>query len=171
MVGFTSTGGNLRADWEHFSGPIADQFGGVMEVAISMALKFGAVLIYSPVFLVPGAVVMAAGAWLGQIYIRAQLAVKREMSNARSPVYSHFGAAVAGLTSIRAYGAEESFIKESRKRIDYYTRSARTFYNLNRWISIRVDFLGGLFSSCLAAYLVYGKRKPTRLPYLPIRLD
>ncbi len=40
-------------------------------------------------------------------------------------------------------------------RIDKYTRTGRTFYNLNRWIDIRIDALGGLFSACLAAYLVY----------------
>jgi hypothetical protein len=37
------------------------------------------------------------GSWCGQIYIKAQLSVKREMSNARSPVLGHFGAAISGL--------------------------------------------------------------------------
>lgn len=40
-------------------------------------------------------------------------------------------------------------------RIDRYTRAARTFYNLNRWICIRIDALGGLFAAALASYLVY----------------
>ncbi len=35
--------------------------------------------------------------WLGHVYMKAQLAVKRERSNARSPVIGHFGAAIAGL--------------------------------------------------------------------------
>lgn len=73
------------------------------------------------------------------------------MSNARSPLFSHFGAAIGGLTSIRAYGAEQQFKTESLKRVDKYTRPARAFYNLNRWISVRVDTLGGLFSAGLAA--------------------
>jgi hypothetical protein len=37
------------------------------------------------------------GIWCAQVYIKAQLCVKREMSNARSPVLGHFGAAVAGI--------------------------------------------------------------------------
>lgn len=65
-----------------------------------------------------------------------------EMSNARSPLFSHFGAAIGGLTSIRAYGAETAFKAESLKRIDHYTRPARAFFNLNRWICIRIDGLG-----------------------------
>ena len=58
--------------------------------------------------------------------------------------------------SIRAYSAQDMFKQESLDRIDKYSRPARTFYNLNRWISVRIDAIGALFSSGLAAYLVYG---------------
>ena len=58
--------------------------------------------------------------------------------------------------SIRAYSAQGMFRDESLNRIDKFSRPARTFYNLNRWISVRIDAIGALFSSGLAAYLVYG---------------
>ncbi|KAH7340934.1 hypothetical protein B0J17DRAFT_716110 [Rhizoctonia solani] len=89
----------------------------------------------SPIFTIPGAAVFVIGFWIGQIYITAQLSVKREMSNA-ARLYS----AISGLLS---------------RRVDKYTRSGRTFYNLNRWICIRMDTLGGLFAAGLAAYMVY----------------
>lgn len=57
--------------------------------------------------------------------------------------------------SIRAYGVQQAFKTRSLQRIDRYTRAARTFYNLNRWICIRIDAIGGLFAASLAAYLVY----------------
>lgn len=77
-----------------------------------------------------------------------------------------------GTASIRAYGAQEAFRQESYKRIDKYTRAARTFFNLNRyvnqiqytlasrlhsrsWVCIRIETLAGVFSAGLAAYLVY----------------
>ena len=60
-----------------------------------------------------------------------------------------------GAASIRAYGAQKAFEAESLVRIDRYTRAARTYYNLNRWIAIRIDALGGLFAAALASYLVY----------------
>ncbi|ELU44869.1 ATP-binding cassette transporter [Rhizoctonia solani AG-1 IA] len=111
--------------------------------------------INSPIFTIPGAAIFVLGIWVGQIYIAAQLSVKREMSNARSPLFSHFGAALQGIISIRAYDAQVQFKNEALKRIDKYTRAARTFYNLNRWICIRMDALGGLFAAGLASYLVY----------------
>ncbi|KAG8857072.1 hypothetical protein FRB96_006002 [Tulasnella sp. 330] len=134
---------------------VSNTFYNLIGLSTSLLLKFISVLIYSPIFMFPGIAVGAWGAWIGSIYMTAQLPVKREMSNARSRVYSHFNAAMAGLTSIRAYGAEEVFRTEGRKRIDGYTRPARAFWDLNRWDCIRIDILGGSFAGFLAMYLVY----------------
>lgn len=43
------------------------------------------------------------------------------------------------------------------RRTDRYTRAANTYYNLNRWVCVRVDAIGGLFAAGLATYLVYFK--------------
>ncbi|KAI0650859.1 multidrug resistance-associated ABC transporter [Trametes meyenii] len=143
-------------DIQCVDGPFANHLSWVIEMTVTMLMKFLAVVSFSPIFTIPGAVVAALGGWCGQIYMKAQLSVKREMSNARAPVLGHFGAAISGLTSIRAYGAQAQFRQESYRRIDRYVRAGRTFYNLNRWVSIRIEALGALFAACLAAYLVYG---------------
>ncbi|KAJ7741259.1 P-loop containing nucleoside triphosphate hydrolase protein [Mycena metata] len=134
------------------------QFWGLCSMIVSMLIKLIVVVIYAPLFFFPGVLVGLLGAWIGQIYISGQLPVKRLMSNTRAPVLAHFGAAIAGLVSIRAYGAQSKFNAESLTKIDRYTRAARNFYNLNRWVSVRIDLLGALFSGSLAAYLVYIKR-------------
>ncbi|KAJ7367252.1 P-loop containing nucleoside triphosphate hydrolase protein [Mycena albidolilacea] len=136
---------------------LANQFWPLTTMIVSMMVKFAAVVIYTPIFFFPGALVGALGAWVGQIYIAGQLPVKRLMSNTRAPVLAHFGAAIAGLVSIRAFGAQTKFGTESLSRIDRYTRAARNYYNLNRWVSVRIDILGALFSAGLATYLVYIK--------------
>ncbi|KAJ7456632.1 hypothetical protein FB451DRAFT_1048362 [Mycena latifolia] len=149
------------ADIRTVDGPISQGLWGLLEISMSMFIKFAAVILFTPIFFFPGVLVGFLGNWCGQIYIAAQasllirLSVKREMSNARAPVLGHFGAAIAGITSIRAYGAQNSIVKISLERIDKYTRTARTFYNLNRWICIRIDALGGIFAASLAYYLVY----------------
>ena len=116
-----------------------------------MILKFLAVVYFTPGFSGPGIGIAMLGAWLGRVYMKAQIAIKREMSNAKAPVLGHFGASIAGLgantshddgcnisltslfkVSIRAYGAQHAFREESYRRIDKYTRSGRAFYNMNR---------------------------------------
>ncbi|EMD41587.1 hypothetical protein CERSUDRAFT_79219 [Gelatoporia subvermispora B] len=127
----------------------------IIEQTLDMSIRFFAVIVFSPLFSIPGAIIAGIGGACGQVYMKAQLCVKREMSNAKAPVLGHFGAAIGGLTSIRAYGAQEVFRKESMKRIDRFTRATVPFWNLNRWVCIRLDALGGLFASSLAVYLVY----------------
>ncbi|KAJ6501692.1 hypothetical protein C8R47DRAFT_1193380 [Mycena vitilis] len=142
-------------DIRQVDGPIASGLWGLLEMTMSMLVKFAAVILFTPLFFLPGLLVGALGGWCGQIYIAAQLSVKREMSNAKAPVLGHFGASLNGLASIRAYGAQDSITNISLDRIDKYTRTARTFYNLNRWVCVRIDVLGGLFAASLAYYLVY----------------
>jgi len=62
------------------------------------------------------------------------------------------------LVSIRAYDSQDAFKAESIRRINHYTRISRTSYNLNRWMSTRMEALGAIFTTCLALYLVYGPR-------------
>ncbi|KDQ56810.1 hypothetical protein JAAARDRAFT_131890 [Jaapia argillacea MUCL 33604] len=145
-------------DIRAIDGPIFTNMGHMLELTIAMFCKFVAVVIFTPPFVVPGIIIALLGGWIGQVYMKAQLAVKREMSNAKSPVLGHFGAAIAGIVSIRAYGAQFAFRQESLRRIDRYTRSGRVFHNLNRWIGMRIDALGGIFAAALAAYLVYGRQ-------------
>ncbi|KAJ6450220.1 ABC transporter type 1, transmembrane domain-containing protein [Mycena vulgaris] len=59
-------------------------------IIISMIVKFGAVVIYTPIFFFPGIFVGAVGAWIGQTYIAGQLPVKRPMSNSRAPVLAQY---------------------------------------------------------------------------------
>lgn len=51
-----------------------------------MVMKLAAVVFMTPIFLIPGFIVGLVGGWVGQIYMAAQLSVKREMSNAKAPV-------------------------------------------------------------------------------------
>ncbi|KAH9480738.1 ATP-binding cassette transporter abc4 [Psilocybe cubensis] len=137
-------------------GVVPQSFADLTELAISMVTKIGVIVIFTPLFLAPGLGVAALGLYLGNMYLKAQLSVKREMSNARSPLLAHFSAAIQGIVSIRAYNAQQPFKAESLKRIDHYVRIARMSYNLNRWIGIRIDLLGDIFTASLASYLVYG---------------
>ncbi|KAH8986094.1 hypothetical protein EDB92DRAFT_1949372 [Lactarius akahatsu] len=151
----------VTQDIRALDGILADAFFWVIDISAAMFLKFIAVVYFTPVYSVPGIAIAVLGAWLGRIYMKAQIAIKREMSNAKAPVLGHFGASVAGLISIRAFGAQLAFREESYRRIDRYSRANRSFWNMNRqveptrWINLRIDFLGGLFAASLAAYLIY----------------
>lgn len=78
-------------------GPISDWLSGLLDTGMQMLLKLGAVIYFAPGFLLPGVFLALSGGAIGQIYMKAQLSVKREMSVAKAPVLGHFGAAIASL--------------------------------------------------------------------------
>ncbi|KAF8191645.1 P-loop containing nucleoside triphosphate hydrolase protein [Mycena galopus ATCC 62051] len=137
---------------------IGETLWNIVDVFFFAGIKLGAILFLAPSFLLPAGVLLLAGTWIGAMYTKAQLSVKREMY-ARAPILGHFGAAINGLVSIRAYGAQEAFIETSLKHINHYTRSARTFHNLSRWIAVRMDILGTVFITVLATYMVYFQKQ------------
>lgn len=63
-----------------------------------MMVKLIAIFVYAPVFLVPSLLVVGLGAWLGKVYIKAQLSVKRELSIRKTPVLAAFSNATRGLS-------------------------------------------------------------------------
>lgn len=59
--------------------PLAEALGIVFSVTVGLITKLGAVLIFTPLFLLPGIALGALGFYLGTLFIKAQLSVKREM--------------------------------------------------------------------------------------------
>jgi hypothetical protein len=84
-------------------GPLSNSFNWFIDISATMLLDFLAVVYITPVFSVPGIAIAVLGAWLGRVYMKAQIAIKREMSNAKAPVLGHFGASVAGISASSVY--------------------------------------------------------------------
>ncbi|KAF9077569.1 P-loop containing nucleoside triphosphate hydrolase protein, partial [Rhodocollybia butyracea] len=128
----------------------------LLGISTMMIVDLGSVMVFAPIFLVPGIVIVLLGVYFGQVYIGAQLPMRRLMSVYKAPILGTFTTAVSGLVSIRAYGVEEMFLRQSRAQIDTWLTPAIPSYNVNRWIAIRTNALAGLFTAGLGGYLVYG---------------
>ncbi|RXW20112.1 hypothetical protein EST38_g5743 [Candolleomyces aberdarensis] len=145
----------LTQDIQSLDSTLVTYCEGVANLVFVASISLVSAVFFVPIFALPGLLIAGLGVLIGSRYLRAQLSVKREVSNAKSPLLSHFSAAIAGLVSIRAYGAQDIFKIESRRRIDHYLRIARLNYDLSRWLGIRIDSLGAIFTASLAAYLTY----------------
>ncbi|XP_038070620.1 multidrug resistance-associated protein 4-like [Patiria miniata] len=82
--------------------------------------------------------------------------VKRLEANARSPVFSHLSATLTGLSTVRAFKAQQRFIEEFDEFQDKHTRAWFLFLATTRWFGVQLDsfsvlFVGGVsFTSVLA---------------------
>ncbi|KAL6197137.1 hypothetical protein ACLB2K_032749 [Fragaria x ananassa] len=80
--------------------------------------------------------------------------VKRLDSITRSPVYAQFGEALNGLSSIRAYKAYDRMANISGKSMDNNIRFTLVNISSNRWLSIRLETLGGIMIWVIATFAV-----------------
>jgi hypothetical protein len=114
-----------------------------------------AIMTSAPLFILPAGAIGVVGGAIGQVYIKAQLSVTRERSNAevcatllglvplltrvQAPVVAAINDVLSGLISIRAFDAQTMFIKMSEDRVDAFTRVNMIYYHLSRWMSVRIQ--------------------------------
>uniref|UniRef100_A0A663MBB2 ATP binding cassette subfamily C member 2 n=1 Tax=Athene cunicularia TaxID=194338 RepID=A0A663MBB2_ATHCN len=88
-----------------------------------------------------------------RFYVSTSRQLRRLDSVTRSPIYSHFGETVSGLSVIRAYGHQQRFLKQNESTMDINQKSVHSWIVSNRWLAIRLEFVGSLvvvFSALLA---------------------
>ncbi|NXY25826.1 MRP2 protein, partial [Atrichornis clamosus] len=93
-----------------------------------------------------------------RFYVSTSRQLRRLDSVTRSPIYSHFGETVSGLSVIRAYGHQERFLKQNETTMDINQKSVYSWIISNRWLAIRLEFVGSLvvFFSALLAVISKG---------------
>lgn len=89
------------------------------------------------------------------LFRRSSRELKRLDSISRSPVFAHLSETIVGMTSVRAYHAQDRLITANRSKIDRNTRCSLMLWQLNRWLAIRLGFLGALvtLAACVFAVL------------------
>ncbi|KUI71771.1 Oligomycin resistance ATP-dependent permease YOR1 [Cytospora mali] len=68
--------------------------------------------------------------------------VKRFESVFRSSVFAKFGEGLSGVSSIRAYGLRDHFIRDLRAAIDEMNAAYYLTFSNQRWLSVRLDMIG-----------------------------
>uniref|UniRef100_A0A8C8DUL0 Canalicular multispecific organic anion transporter 1 n=1 Tax=Oryzias sinensis TaxID=183150 RepID=A0A8C8DUL0_9TELE len=92
-----------------------------------------------------------------RFYVATSRQLRRLDSVSRSPIYSHFGETVSGLSVIRAYRHQDRFLKHNEVTIDENLKSVYPWIVSNRWLAIRLEFLGNLVVFFSALFAVISK--------------
>lgn len=79
-----------------------------------------------------------------QYYLRTSRELKRLDSVSRSPIFANFQESLIGVATIRAYGKEERFKHLNQARVDKNMRAYNPTINSNRWLAVRLEFLGSI---------------------------
>ncbi|XP_036735437.2 ATP-binding cassette sub-family C member 3 isoform X3 [Manis pentadactyla] len=92
-----------------------------------------------------------------RFYVATSRQLKRLESVSRSPIYSHFSETVTGSSVIRAYGRSQEFEGMSDTKVDTNQRSCYPYIASNRWLGIRVEFVGNCIVLFAAVFAVTGR--------------
>ncbi|KNG89077.1 ABC metal ion transporter [Aspergillus nomiae NRRL 13137] len=77
-------------------------------------------------------------------YLRTSRELKRLDSVTRSPIYAHFQESLGGISTIRAYKQENRFTLENEWRMDENLRAYFPSISANRWLAVRLEFIGSI---------------------------
>ena len=87
-------------------------------------------------------------------YLRTSRELKRLDSVSRSPVYAHFQESLGGLSTIRAYQQQRRFVLENEWRMDANLRAYFPSISANRWLAVRLEFLGSVIIFAAATFAI-----------------
>lgn len=120
----------------------------------------------NPLFLLFAAPLGFLYMYFQRYYLTTSRELKRLDSVSRSPVYAHFQETLGGLGTIRAYKQQSRFQTTNEDRVDFNQRAAFPSISSNRWLAVRLEFIGSIiiFGSALFAVLsilIYGYVYPS----------
>uniref|UniRef100_A0A8C2BL41 ATP-binding cassette, sub-family C (CFTR/MRP), member 3 n=1 Tax=Cyprinus carpio TaxID=7962 RepID=A0A8C2BL41_CYPCA len=94
-----------------------------------------------------------------RFYVATSRQLKRLESVSRSPIYSHFSETITGTSVIRAYGRNAAFVLLSDMKVDENQKSYYPGIVSNRWLGVRIEFIGNCIVLFAALFAVIGKEK------------
>lgn len=96
-----------------------------------------------------------------QYYLRSSRELRRLDSVSRSPIYANFQESLNGVNTIRAYGQTERFKFLNELRVDKNMRAYHPAINANRWLAVRLEFLGSVVILGAAGFAILSLRSGT----------
>ncbi|KAF1813528.1 multidrug resistance-associated protein 1 [Eremomyces bilateralis CBS 781.70] len=118
------------------------------------AFTLAVISVSTPAFI---ALIVPLGAlylYVQRYYLRTSRELKRLDSISRSPIYAHFQESLNGLSTIRAYRQQKRFSVENEWRVDANVRAYFPSISANRWLAIRLEFIGSVIILAAAGFSI-----------------
>ena len=94
--------------------------------------------------LVPFVPIVSLFIFVQGYYRNTSIKLKRLDAVSRSPLYSHFSESLDGMSTIRAFNAKSRMIESNSTKLDVNQKTYLLYMSSNRWLSIRLEVLGGI---------------------------
>ncbi|XP_060724517.1 multidrug resistance-associated protein 4 isoform X3 [Tachysurus vachellii] len=103
-----------------------------------------------PWILIPVLPLLIVFLFLRRYFLQTSRDIKRLEAITRSPVFSHLSSSLQGLSTIRAFKAEERFQQTFDSHQDLHSEACFLFLTTSRWFAVRLDGMCSIFVSITA---------------------
>ncbi|KAI8342382.1 multi drug resistance-associated protein MRP [Chlamydoabsidia padenii] len=131
-------------------------FGAYFRVLFSVIATIGIIAFSTPFFMVMVIPLGFIYLYVQRYYLATSRELKRLDSVGKSPVYSHFQETISGVSTIRAYEQQNRFTYENEVKLDDNQRAYFPSIACNRWLAVRLEFLGSIIIFSAAIFAVVG---------------
>ncbi|XP_032595396.1 multidrug resistance-associated protein 1 isoform X12 [Drosophila grimshawi] len=128
----------------------------VMMQAFMVLATIVVISISTPIFLAVIVPIAFIYYFAQRFYVATSRQLMRLESVSRSPIYSHFGETVTGVSTIRAYTVQDRFIDESDGKVDKNQVCKYPSLIANRWLAVRLEMVGNLIILFASLFAVLG---------------
>ncbi|XP_053085620.1 multidrug resistance-associated protein 4 isoform X3 [Pangasianodon hypophthalmus] len=103
-----------------------------------------------PWILIPVLPLLIVFLFLRRYFLQTSRDIKRLEATTRSPVFSHLSSTLQGLSTIRAFKAEERFQQTFDSHQDLHSEACFLFLTTSRWFAVRLDGMCSVFVTITA---------------------
>ncbi|KAI7874015.1 hypothetical protein K492DRAFT_241064 [Lichtheimia hyalospora FSU 10163] len=129
-------------------------FQAYIRIIFSVAATICVIAVTTPLFLTTIIPLGFLYFYIQRYYLATSRELKRLDSAGKSPMYSHFQETIAGVSTIRAYEQQRRFTFENETRLDNNQRAYFPSISCNRWLAVRLEFMGSIVIFCAAIFAV-----------------
>eukprot|EP01116_Phalansterium_solitarium_P010898 TRINITY_DN263_c0_g2_i2.p1 TRINITY_DN263_c0_g2~~TRINITY_DN263_c0_g2_i2.p1 ORF type:complete len:1470 (+),score=645.31 TRINITY_DN263_c0_g2_i2:96-4505(+) len=120
-------------------------------MTMSVLLVIGIITPFTFTFMLPLA---ALYRYIQKYYLQSSRELKRLEGISKSPVYAQFGETLNGVSVIRAFGRQSEFVYTNNQKLDLNLSAFYVMQTANRWLGLRLEFLGTVVVSVAGCFLV-----------------
>ncbi|KAJ3128402.1 hypothetical protein HK100_009178 [Physocladia obscura] len=139
-------------DQDSIDSSLPDAFRSFLSTFSNAISTFALIIYATPIFAAVLFPVLVGYYFVQNLYRATSRELKRLDSISRSPLYANFGATIAGLSTIRAYGEQSRFIVRTDISINENNAPYYLLILAQRWLSVRLESLGALLILAAATF-------------------
>jgi ABC-type multidrug transport system fused ATPase/permease subunit len=150
----------LTSDCNTIDGNISNQFQNVARLSIAWISSIVVIASITPMFLIFSLALTAGFVLIFLRFLPTSQSLRRLEMVSLTPLMSNFGALLAGLTTVRAFGAQHHFQQRIIVVTDTFQKMDHFYWSLQAWLSYRFDTLSACSTLLLPLLALYTNVSP-----------